>query len=157
MNTSHTYTPEELLCKAAAYCAMAEHCAYDVRNKLQAWGCEEETLQTQIINYLYKEQYLSDERYARAFVNDKLRHQGWGRRKISLMLRQKQLLQDTINTALLAIDEELYYNILTDLLQKKARSLKKETDQQKRLKLLRFAASRGFEYAEIEEAISLME
>ncbi|MCI7575325.1 MAG: RecX family transcriptional regulator [Bacteroidales bacterium] len=147
------YTESEILQKAAAYCSVAEHCEQDVRDKITAWGMTETDCQDALVEYLTQNEYLSAERYCKAFVHDKLLYQGWGRQKMRQMLRQKGLPGEQIAIALEDIEEEVYSSVLTDILQKKARSLKKETGDTLRQKLLRFAYSRGFEYPEIEAAL----
>lgn len=147
------YTESEILQKAAAYCAGAEHCPQEVKDKLRAWGMLEEDCQEAVLHYLTDNGYLSEERYCRAFVHDKLRYQGWGRIKIGMMLRQKALPEALVAAALADIDEEEYTRMLKDVLHKKARSLRKETGNVLRLKLLRFACSRGFTCQEAEAAL----
>ncbi len=147
------YTPEEILYKAAAYCSLAERCESEVRTKLTAWGMPEEALQNKIIDYLYDENYLSCSRYCRAFVHDKLFYQGWGRIKIQAMLQAKHLPTVEIKQALSTINEDEYNRILRDILTKKKRTLQHEPADTLRIKLLRFAASRGFTYNEVEQAL----
>ncbi len=149
------YTLEEILYKAAAYCSLAEHCESEVRLKLTAWGMPEEQLQDTIIDYLYQENYLSEERYCKAFVHDKVLYQGWGRVKIKAALQAKRLPAKQIDAALATIEEEPYLQILADLLRKKKRSLQGEEPEMLRMKLLRFAASRGFLYNEIDKALDM--
>lgn len=132
--------------KATAYCAIAERCEAEVQDKLVTWGAEDEKLISAIVTYLEENNFLSPSRYCAAYVHDKLLYQGWGKRKIEMMLRQKHLPQSHIKDALEAINEEQYDQVLEQLLQKKARSLKKETGNVFRMKLLRYALSRGFDY-----------
>ncbi len=144
------YTPEEMLYKAAAYCSVAERCESELRTKLTAWGMTETQQQDAIVDYLYDENYLSHARYCRAFVHDKLLYQGWGRMKMKAMLQAKRLPSSDIQEALAQINEEEYTRILRDLLTKKAKALQSETEDMRRIKLFRFAASRGFSYNEVE-------
>ena len=132
--------------KASAYCASAEHCEQEVRDKLAAWGAENDETVNAIITYLEENNFLSATRYCRAYAHDKLIYQGWGKRKIEMMLRQKHLPKQDIQEALDTIEGEQYQDILETLLQKKARSLKGETGDKAQMKLLRYAASRGFDY-----------
>ncbi len=132
--------------KASAYCSLSEHCESEVREKLTTWGCDDAGIAQQVIDYLVENSFLSDSRYCTAYTHDKLLYQGWGKRKIEMMLRQKKLPQAAIREALDSIDDEQYTTILQSLLQKKARSLKRETGDMLQMKLLRFAASRGFDY-----------
>ncbi len=133
--------------KAGTYCSLAEHCESEVRDKLIVWGADNEECICQVINYLVENNFISPARYCQAYAHDKLIYQGWGKRKIEMMLQQKQLPTRNIQEALNAISNEQYRDILLSLLQKKARSLKGETGDILQTKLLRFAASRGFDYA----------
>ena len=60
-------------------------------------------------------------------------------------LQQKRIGNNDIVNALSLIDEEAYTTLLADLLEKKSRSINDEDVEVRRSKLLRFAASRGFE------------
>ena len=143
---------QELLYKAATYCSGSEHCISEVQTKLTAWGAEPEEVQP-IIDYLLQEKYIDEDRYCRAYVNDKLRFAKWGRIKIRYMLQVKHLNQSAIQDALCAIDDEQYQKILADLLRVKIKSLRSVDPQQRNLKLIRFAASRGFEPNIISQVI----
>ena len=145
------YSPQELLNKAAHYCAQAEHCCQEVRQKVLQWGGDEAAIDT-IIAYLKQNNFIDEQRYAVAFVKDKLRYQGWGRNKIEMMLRQKKVDSSIIHTALEQIDEDEYLGILNKVMASKKRTMKGETKENK-IKLIRFLIQRGFLYDEIEEIL----
>ena len=65
-------TEQEAYLQLAALCAQAEHCQQEMRDKMRRWELDE-TVQNRIIDRLIKERYVDDERYARAFVKDKIR------------------------------------------------------------------------------------
>ena len=142
-------TPSEALSKAASYCSKGEHCIADVCEKLHQWGFEGEEVQ-HIVSQLCQQGFINEQRYAKAYINDKYRFAKWGRIKIEQGLRQKQIppavfkpLMDEV------IDREEYMQILCDLLNQKRKSLKEEDEYQKRAKLTRFALQRGFTYEEV--------
>ena len=91
------------------------------------------------------EKFIDENRYCSAFVNDKLRFNHWGRIKIRAKLMEKRLPRELIAAALENIDEEEYNNILRTLLANKAKEVNTDEEHKRREKLLRFAASRGFE------------
>ena len=134
----------EALNKAAAYCTLCERCISEVKAKLDAWGIGSAS-QTKIIDRLIDEKFIDENRYCRAFVNDKLRFNHWGRIKIRAKLIEKRLPRELIADALENIDEEEYNNVLRTLLANKAKEVSADEEHKKREKLLRFAASRGFE------------
>lgn len=137
-------TPGEALNKAAAYCTLCERCISEVTAKLTAWGVPF-TGQQKIIARLQEEKFIDEQRYCRAFVNDKLRFNHWGRKKIIYSLYEKKLPKEFINEAIEEIDEEKYIDILKEVIAVKSRELKGKDDYSTRQKLMRFAASRGFE------------
>ena len=76
----NTITEDEALNRVAAYCSAAEHCRAEVSEKLQKWGIAYEAIE-RILARLEAEKYIDDERYCRAFINDKYRFAKWGKMK----------------------------------------------------------------------------
>lgn len=151
-NSANTRTYEQMLFKASAYCATAEHCEADVRTKLQTWACSPEHID-KIIDYLKQENFLNEQRYCNAFVRDKFRFNQWGKTKIAMMLRTKNIAEETIAEAIDQIDDETYQQTVTTLLQTKLKGLKYRDEYDRKAKLIRFAQGRGFEYSIIAAAI----
>ena len=141
-----------LLNKAATYASRCEHCESEVREKLITWGgTNEET--DEIIAYLIEERYVDNQRYANSYTRDKFRFNHWGKYKINMMLRSKDIDNETIEEALGQIDEEEYLEKLQQILQDKLRSLKYSSEYEKKGKLFKFAQSRGFESGAISKVI----
>ena len=134
----------DYLHKAENYCARAEHCAMDVKRKLYEWGTPEE-IHDEIEQNLYKNDFLNDERFCRAYVHDKLEYQHWGQLKIRAGLQALKLPENHIRMALSEIDEDKYASIL-----KHVAAQKKEASQEQ---LFRFLLQRGFAYEEIKSTI----
>ena len=135
---------QEALNKAAVYCTQCERCTSEVVAKLTAWGMTS-SQKERITATLTDEKFIDDERFCRAFVNDKLRFNRWGRIKIAAALREKRLPQASIKKALEQIDEKEYSEILLALLNSKRKEIKAPDSYTASQKLLRFAAGRGFE------------
>lgn len=150
--SDRTLTYDELLFKASAYCAMAEHCAAEVREKLRLWGASTADAD-RIVAYLSAEKYIDELRYCEAFVRDKFRFNRWGRIKIEVMLRAKNLPDDCIAQALVQISDDEYLQTLSDLIRTKERTLKVSDYHDRRFKLIRFAQSRGFESGVIAQCL----
>ncbi len=138
------HTDAELLQKAAAYCAYRERTAAEVRDKLRSLGATD-VQQEKIITRLKAEKYISEDRFAGAFVRGKFRINKWGRLKIKAALQQKGLDKKAIDEALKEIDDREYTNTLKKLLDAKAKTIKAETPAKAKAALLRFAYSKGFE------------
>ena len=134
----------EMLHRAAAYCSAAERCIQDVEKKIKAAGLTGEE-SDRIIARLLKERFIDESRFARYFVNDKLRFNKWGRIKISYELQRKGIPADIRTEALAGIDEQEYQDILFSLLKSKKKTTRGKDERETYIKLLRFAAGRGFE------------
>lgn len=136
----------------AALCSASEHCASEIREKLQRAAMPAEEIQ-RVVDRLTQERYLDTTRYCRAFSRDKLRFARWGRVKTAQALRAKGLPEEEIRRAIDDLPAEEYTQVLQDLLEQKARTLRHEDDYTRRGKLLRFAAGRGFTMGEAMEAL----
>ena len=106
---------------------------------------------------LVSERYVDDERYARAFVKDKVRYNKWGRRKVEQALWQKHIDEDIRQRVLDEVDDEEYLSVLRPLLKQKRKSTKANSDYELNQKLVRFAISRGFTYDIIRQCLDVNE
>lgn len=132
------------LSNSMALCSQREYCRSDIEEKLQKWGVSPADCQ-KIINTLTSENFINEGRYARAFVNDKFRHNKWGKIKISYHLRARKISSQAINDALESIDNEQYISTLKMLIEGHKKSVRAKNDYDLRARLLRFGQSRGFE------------
>lgn len=146
-----TVSEEEALARLEELCARAEHCTGEIRERLWKWGISSD-IQEKIIDSLIDRRFVDDTRFARAFVNDKVRFARWGRRKIAYALAAKRIDREIIRDTLAEIDEETYQKNLSDLIQAKAKSVGCETYEQ-REKILRFIVGRGYEPSLASDAI----
>jgi regulatory protein len=144
-----------LLKKAAAYSSKQEVCSADIGAKLQLWGADADQTE-EIVLYLIEQKYIDNERFCRAFMNDKLRFNKWGKLKITQALRMKQIPDRMLDRVFSEMDVSLYEQTLSELLRKKVREIKAASDYERRGKLLNFALQRGFEYAVAEQLIKKM-
>ena len=149
-------TEQEAYLQLAALCAQAEHCQQEMRDKMRRWELDE-TVQNRIIDRLIKERYVDDERYARAFVKDKIRYNKWGRRKVQQALWMKRIDADIQQRVLDEIDEKEYLDVLRPLLKQKRKSIKAESDYELNQKLVRFALGRGFDFDIIRQCLDVGE
>ena len=149
-------TEQEAYLQLAAICAQAEHCVQEMRDKMKRWEIDE-TVQNRIIDRLTKERYIDNERYARAFVKDKIRYNKWGRRKVQQALWMKRIDHDIQQRVLDEIDEKEYLDVLRPLLKQKRKSIKADSDYEMNQKLVRFALSRGFTFDIIRQCLNVDE
>lgn len=149
-------TEQEAYLQLAALCAQAEHCQQEMRDKMKRWGLDE-AVQDRIVNRLVKERFVDDERYARAFVKDKIRYNKWGTRKIRQALWMKRIDNDIQQQVLDEIDEKDYLDVLRPLLKQKRKTTKAQNDYELNQKLVRFALGRGFTYQVIRQCLDVDE
>lgn len=139
-------TDNEAMVRLEDLCARAERCTHELRQKLYGWRITGARADA-IINSLVDRRFVDDERFARAFVNDRVRFQRRGRLIIRRDLMVKRVPAAIIDAALAAIDEDTYSDNLIHTLRVKLRAMGSETlsDPMARQKLLRHAVSRGYE------------
>lgn len=147
-------TEQEAYLQLAALCAQAEHCQEEMRVKMRRWELNE-TVQNRIVSRLVKERYIDDERYARAFVKDKIHYNKWGRRKVQQALWQKHIDSEIQQRVLDEIDEKEYLDVLSPLLKQKRKSIRAESDYELKQKLIRFALGRGFGFDIIRQCLNV--
>ena len=136
----------------AALCAQAEHCQWEMREKMRRWELSDEE-QDRVLQRLVSERYVDDERYARAFVNDKVRYNKWGRRKIEQALWMKHVDETVARRILDEVPDEDYLSVLRPLLQQKRKTTKAAGDYEMNQKLMRFALGRGFTFDIIQRVM----
>lgn len=149
-------TEQEAYLQLATLCAQAEHCEQEMRDKMKRWEIDE-TAQNRIIDRLVKERYIDNERYARAFVKDKIRYNKWGRRKVQQALWMKRIDNDIQQRVFDEIDDKEYLDVLHPLLKQKRKSTKAANDYELNQKLVRFALGRGFTFDIIRQCLEVDE
>ena len=147
-----TISESKALSRMANLCARREYCVFDIETKLKRYNLDKETIE-KIITRLIKEKYTDEVRYTRGFINDKIRFNRWGKTKIEFALRQKRVPEDIVAEAFLEYTDEELNNSLQDLLQAKWKTIKGDSDYEKRNKLIRFGLSRGFDMNNILKCI----
>ena len=147
-----TISESKALSRMANLCARREYCVFDIETKLKRYNLDKETIE-KIITRLIKEKYIDEVRYTRGFIKDKIRFNRWGKTKIEFALRQKRVPEDIVAEAFLEYTDEELNNSLQDLLQAKWKTIKGDSDYEKRNKLIRFGLSRGFDMNNILKCI----
>jgi len=139
-----TFTPQEAKRKAESYCAYQERSQQEVRDKLYGWGLHKTDVEN-IIGYLIEENFLNEERFAKAYALGKFRIKGWGKIKITQGLKLKQVSTPLIKIALKQIEPNDYFEKLTTIILKKSNLIKESDPYKKRNKLYQYALGRGYE------------
>ncbi len=138
------FTRSECKAKAESFCAYQERSQHEVRNKLYDWGLHERDVE-EIISELIQENFLNEERFAKAYTLGKFRIKGWGKIKIRQGLKLKRVPDKMIIKAFKAIDPDDYMSKLKSLIEKKRATIKENDPFKLRFLLSRFAAQKGYE------------
>lgn len=137
-------TEEQVLNKLTTLCARGEHCQQEMLDKMRKWEIEED-IQARVMEYLLKEKFIDEERYTRLFVEEKIKFNKWGRKKLEQALYMKRIPRSIYAPILDEVDEDNYEEILRPLLEAKRKSVTGKSEYEIRGKLIRFALSRGFD------------
>lgn len=153
MRTIKVVTPEMALDRLERMCVKAEHCTWEMRSKMRQWRIDDSDAE-KIIESLVGRRFVDDARFARSFVHDKFSFSGWGRRRILLELRQRRIPADAIAEAMECIDPADYEALALRQIRRKVATLPQPLDYDSRVKVFRFAVSRGFEPDLVSQLLS---
>lgn len=139
-----TYTVEEALVKLQKYCAYQDRCHKEVEQKLKQMHMIPEAIERVIVD-LIQDNHLNEERFAKAYVRGKFSIKKWGKVRLTLELKQRQVSQYVIKTALAEIDPEEYIHTFHKLAEKKALNMSESNPFIKKKKLADYLIYRGWE------------
>lgn len=130
--------------KACSFCAYQERTQREVRDRLYELGVDKDEAE-EIIVKLITENFLNEERFAKAFAGGKFRIKKWGRNKINQALKERGVSSYCIKKGLEEIDEESYIETLKSLLVKKEGEIKEENIFKRKDKISKYLIAKGFE------------
>lgn len=142
---------KKVLNKLQALCARKEYCRSEMFQKALKQLEGDRDAAEEVVEALVRDRFVDDLRYAGAFARDKAILDGWGPVKIRYQLSAKGIDRQVISQALEDVDPDKAERRLMEVLASKARTLKGDEDI--RLKLLKFALSRGYEYDSVDKAV----
>ena len=132
-----------VLSKLASMCSLSEKCESDALEYLAKKGLTPDECQKGL-DYLVKNSYIDNQRFANAFANDRAKFGKWGVIKIRAALAAKKISPAVINNAVGNISDHVQKEIILSETKKKAKSIKDLSTPQAKAKLIRFCASRGY-------------
>ena len=143
---------KQALRKLANLCSKSEHCSGEMLTKMQQWGLDDKS-QAEVLSKLIEGKYIDDERFCRFFINDKIKYNKWGRRKIEQALWQKRMDTDISHKILDEIDDSEYIAVLRPLLKSKEKNIQANNAYEQKIKLIKYALGRGFTMDIIRQCI----
>ena len=139
---------EKALSRMMNICAKKEYCTFDIKQKLYKLNLPSEAIDRVIIELINKK-FIDNARYTRSFISDKSRFSKWGLRKIKYSLKLKQIPDSVIDEVLEELEPNQFTKDLQPIIEQKMKSVKGNTEYEKRAKVIRFALGRGFEMNDI--------
>ncbi len=155
MKKEQQYSFLEVKQKIERWCAYRDRCHQEVNQKLRDYGLDGEDTNA-LLAHLISYQFLDEERYAESFVSGRYKIKKWGRNKIKMHLKRKNIPSRCIDKALATIDEDQYTLHLEDLARRKWNE-KKGNAFEKKVKVQRFLVQRGYEHDLIHNALDELE
>jgi len=137
-------TKEQALARLMKLCSEYEKCKSDLMQKLIHWKIPDDEASS-IIERLESDNFINEERYALAFVKDKIRFNKWGRNKVRYQLGAKRISDENISIALTDYDEEEYLAMVRKEILLKTRKVNANSDWERRGKVMQFSQTRGYE------------
>ena len=145
-------TPNQALLKAQQSCAYQERCQQEMRNKLYEWGLYPDAVENIIAN-LITDNFLNEERFAKAYAGGKFRIKKWGKIKIKIELKTRKISEYCIRKAMEEISDKDYLKTIKELIAKKSKDIKGGKTQMRNYKITQYVASKGFEQNLIWEVL----
>ena len=145
---------DKCLSRLQRLCSKAEYCRSQMYTKALRDLEGDADAAKRVVDSLVADRYVDDARYASAFAREKSSIQGWGPVKIRFQLRSKGISDADIASGMSEIEQPKAARKLESVLAAKYRTL--QGDPQCKLKLLKFALSRGYEYQEVSSILDLI-
>ncbi len=139
-----SYTDKEALIKISGFCSYQERTHQEVRDKLYGFGLNKDAVETIIVK-LIQENFLNEERFAKAYAGGKFRIKDWGRRKIQEALKQKGVSEYCIHLAMKEIPEDDYLKTINELIEKRELKETEKNIYKRKHKIAKYLIGKGFE------------
>jgi regulatory protein len=153
MNPQKTYTVDEAQKKLENYCAYQERCHKEVKTKLKDMKMIPEAID-KIMVYLIQNNFLNEERFAKAFVRGKFRIKHWGKNRLVRELKFRDISKYAISIALKEIDDSEYYLTLDELVKKRISQVNENDKFKKKKKVADYLLYRGWESGLVYEKLN---
>ncbi|MFL0353234.1 regulatory protein RecX [Xanthomarina sp. GH4-25] len=156
MKSIKTYTVEEAKRRLENYCAYQERCHKEVVKKLQGMRMIPEAIDVVVV-HLLEHDFLNETRFAKTYVRGKFRVKKWGKRRLELELKKREISRFNRLEAFKEISEADYLSTFHALAEKKAESIRETNPLKKKKKLADYLLYRGWEshlvYDKVHELI----
>lgn len=139
-----SYNLEEIRSKMEYYCSYQDRCYKEVEVNLKSFHLIPEAKE-QIMIFLIENNYINEERFAKSFVRGKHNYKKWGKKRINIELKAREISSKNIELALQEIPEELYIQNFNELAEKHWNSITEKNSTKKNKKWVDFLLRKGYE------------
>ena len=151
-----TYTLEEATRSMERYCVYQDRCHQEIEKKLRNMKMIPEACEI-ILLHLMEHEFLNEERFSRSFARGKFRIKQWGRRRIEMELKQRDISVYNIKAGLSEISPEEYEDVFHEVSKKRFQSVYEPNVFKKRKKVADFLLRKGFESNKVYEVLRELE
>jgi len=151
-----TYTVEEAKRSIERYCAYQDRCHQEIDRKLREMRMIPEARDL-IFLHLMEHDFLNEERFARSFARGKFRIKRYGKRRIEMELKQRDISTYNIKAALSEISDDEYIHVFEELSRKKFESVHESNVYKKRKKVADYLLRKGYESDKVYQILRELE
>ncbi|MDN3641890.1 regulatory protein RecX [Lutimonas halocynthiae] len=151
-----TYTLEEAKRSMERYCVYQDRCHQEIEKKLRQMNMIPQACDL-ILLHLMEHDFLNEERFSRSFARGKFRIKQWGRRRIEMELKQRDISAYNIKAGLSEISQEEYEKVFEEVSKKRFDSVREPNVFKKRKKVADFLLRKGFESNKVYEVLRELE
>lgn len=149
-------TVQEATKKIEYYCAYQERCHKEVVEKLKTLGMFQTAID-HILTHLIEHNYLNEERFARSFARGKHTMSGWGKKRIEIELKIRDISAYNIKAALKELPDDSYNENFEKACEKKWNSINDANVQNKKRKFISYFLRKGYESDKIYKQVQILE
>ena len=153
MYQNKIYTVDEAQKKLEYYCAYQERCHKEVRQKLKDMKMIPEVIDNLIVS-LIRHDFLNETRFATTFVRGKFKIKKWGKYRLTIELKKRDISKHNINLAISQIPNYEYIEVFNALAIKKVDSLLETNKLKQKKKLADYLLYRGWESHLVYEKVN---
>ncbi len=152
-----SFTLEEIKRKMERYCVYQDRCHFEVEQRLREYRLIP-IAKEEILLHLMEHDFLNEERFAKSFARGKFTIKNYGKVRITLELKRRNISDYNIKTALKEIDSDKYIQVLDSISRRRNEAIKETNVYKRRKKLTDFLLRKGFEnhliYEKVNQLIS---
>ena len=156
MKSTADLSLKEVIQKMEYYCAYQERCHAEIKEKLYSFQITPGE-KDQIIVHLLDHNYLNEERFASVYTQSKLHQKKWGKKRITLELKAKQISSFLITKSIREIDANEYKSIFDQVSEKHWDTITEKNTLKKRKKFCDYLLRKGWESDWVYEKVKDLE